>query len=187
MRFLRITLIALISISLIANYSDSAIAAASKSSKSKSHKSHGHSKSKKQATKTGGGDVWERIRLGLRIPRPRPASAGFDPIKVSLGRNLPVVTSTQVKIPAWTVQAQQGDTTRMTMVITPKKLFKGESHLLEKFRSRHVLLPQKDVSAKLNKNPEERYTRLGRARLGAKNSTVTICSSRPQCSVSEPD
>ncbi len=76
MRLLQITLIVLIGLTVSFNCHDSiAASSGTKSSKSGSrqgHKSHGRSKGKKAKSKAASGDVWDRIRYGLKIPIPEP-------------------------------------------------------------------------------------------------------------------
>ena len=80
MRSLQIALILLISAAFMLHQSDSAAASGAKHS-AKGHKARSQSKGKKRASNPNAGNVWERIRLGIRIPRPSQASAGFDQIK----------------------------------------------------------------------------------------------------------
>jgi soluble lytic murein transglycosylase-like protein len=172
MHLLRIILLAGLSLILVVNYSDPAIASgSSKSSKAsshhRSHKAHGR---KKAASKAGTGDVWERIRSGLRIPRPSPVSAGFDPIKISLVNNSSII-STQITKTNVSLHENASGAARMTTVITPKKMSQSESNTPEKLRMRQTLMPHKSAYPKSTSNPEERYTKLGRLKLGQKKST----------------
>lgn len=163
MRLLQITLIVLISLSIVVNYCDSAAASAgakaSKNNSHRGHKSHGRGKGKKHAArKAHSGDVWERIRLGLRIPRPSPASTEFAQTSVSTSKNPSSPESIKT----------------MAAAIAPKKLIGGESRLLEKFRVRQMLMPEKGGQNKMGLSPEERYTRLGRLKLAPKESSTLL-------------
>lgn len=171
MRLLQITLIVLIGFTISFNYHDSVAAAkASKSSSHQGHKSHGRSKGKKSVSKKGSGDVWERIRLGLRIPRPSPASPLFEQIASAKHLNMSA-TPDPIK-PIEVTGGTDSQSTRLTTVITPSKLFKGESQLPEKFRARHILIPQNGSRSKADIISRDKYTPLGRLKLGAKESST---------------
>ncbi|MEQ1740133.1 MAG: transglycosylase SLT domain-containing protein, partial [Methyloglobulus sp.] len=171
MRLLQITLIVLIGFTISFNYHDSVAASkASKSSSHQGHKSHGRSKGKKSVSKKGSGDVWERIRLGLRIPRPSPASPLFEQIASAKHLNMSA-TPESIK-PTGVMGGADSQSTRLTTVITPSKLFKGESQLPEKFRTRHILIPQSGSQSKTGIIPRDKYTPLGRLKLGAKESST---------------
>lgn len=165
MRSLQIALILLISAAFMLHQSDSAAASGAKHS-AKGHKARSQSKGKKRASNPNAGNVWERIRLGIRIPRPSQASAGFDQIKVPTGKNSSLSSSQTIKSVESYV-AQTDESTRLSTVIIPKKLLRGESQLPEKLRVRQVLIPN-GSQHKTGISSDERYTRLGRLKLGSK-------------------
>ena len=180
MRLLKIALIVFISSSLLAYYSDPVVAAtSSKSSKNSSHhgqKAHGRSKGKKRASKTGPSDVWERIRLGLRIPRPSPAA---DTV-VSKNKNVSLASSgsmAETIKTTGTIPSSKDESSKVTTDIAALKLVRGESQLPEKLRVRQVLMPSKSSSDKLLMGSEEKYTRLGRLKFGAKKPSTDKLSS----------
>lgn len=172
MRLLQIALTVFISLSIVVNYCDSAAAStgtkASKNNSHRHHKSHGRSKGKKHtARKTDSGDVWERIRLGLRIPRPSPVSAEFVQTIVSTSKNPSSSESIKTK---GAIRTHNGELARLTTVISPKK----ESRLLEKYRGRQMLMPKKGDQNKMGLSPGERYTQLGRLKLAPKGPSVLL-------------
>jgi soluble lytic murein transglycosylase-like protein len=178
MRLFQITLIIFISLSIVVEYSDSAAAStgakASKNNPHRGHKPHVRSKGKKHtARQTGAGDVWERIRLGLRIPRPAPASAGYGQIMLSAGKSPSAVTFESIKTMA-AIRGNINESARLTTVIGPKKLIRGESQLLEKYRARQMFLPKKGIQNKMGLSPEQRYTRLRRLKLTPKKSSSLL-------------
>jgi soluble lytic murein transglycosylase-like protein len=178
MRLLQIALIGLIGSSFVAHYSDSVAASkvdkSSKNSSQRSHKSNDHSNGKKHATKTNSGDVWERIRLGLRIPRPAPESAGSDQILTSSIRSTPTSSSESVKTTG-TTHANNDELARLTTVIALKRLLRGESQLPEKLRLRQELIPHKGGGQnKIDLSPADKYTQLGRSKLGPKGSSASL-------------
>jgi soluble lytic murein transglycosylase-like protein/LysM repeat protein len=168
MRLLNIVLAVLISSSLVANYSDSAVAATdSKSSKSSSHRghnSHGRSKGKKRLAKTGSGNVWERIRLGIRIPRPGPASTVFEQIAASRNKNLAAPSSGFINTTD-AAHAHYGESARLTTIIAPKKL---------PMRGSQVLIPHKESQIKPSLSSADKYTRLGRLKFGSKEPSTSL-------------
>lgn len=170
MRLLQITLIALVSSAFMVNYVDLATAATagkpSKNSSHQGHKSHGRSKGKKHTANANPGDVWERIRLGLRIPRPAPASAEFGQI-LALTSKSPSAASPEAITTTHTIRTHNDELARLTTVIAPKKLIRGESQLPEKLRTRHTIILQKTGQA-------DRYTQLGRLKLGPKESSISL-------------
>ncbi len=170
MRLLQIALIVLVSSSLIVHQNESIAASTGKHS-SNGHKSHGHRKGKKRVGNANSGDVWERIRLGIRIPRPSPEIAGFGQIVALKNKSLPISSTEVTKTIENTKALALGDeSTRLSTVITPKKLTIGESRLSEKLRVKHTLMPQKDSQL----STEDRYTRLGRLKLGSKESPISL-------------
>lgn len=147
----------------------SASAKSLKSSASKSVKSIGRKGKQKNSKASGPGDVWERIRNGIRIPVPNPA-AGLEDIVVSRVPLTPDLTST-------TGEASQAVSPgrRLTSIITPKKSDQvAESQLIEKLRTKHVLNPYKKSSPEQDANPQDRYTKLGRMKLGNKDKTSPL-------------
>ncbi len=168
MRLLQIVLIVLVSSSLIVHHND-AVAAATGKHTPKGHKSHGRSKGKKHAGNANPGDVWQRIRLGIRIPRPGPEAAGFAEIVALKNKSLPISSSEATKTTG-SVKTLGDESTRLTTVIAPKKLLGGESQLSEKLRIRQTLTPQKASQLGSGDN----YTRLGRLKLGAKESSISL-------------
>lgn len=164
MRLLQIALIVLVSSALIVHPNDSVAATTGKHSP-KGHKSHSRSKGKKQIAKANSGDVWERIRLGLRIPIPSSETAGFEQIVAAKNKNLSISSSQAIR----TIDAAKAigdESARLTTVITPQKLIGGGSQLLEKFRVRQTLMPQKDLA--------DKYTRLGRLKFSSKESSISL-------------
>jgi soluble lytic murein transglycosylase-like protein/LysM repeat protein len=166
MRLLQIALIVLVSSSLIVHNSDS-VAAAGKHS-SKGHKSHGRSKGKRHKADANPGDVWQRIRAGIRIPRPSPEIAGFGQIVAAKNKNLSA-SSSEVTKTTDSTKALGDESNRLTTVITPKKLIGGGSQLPEKLRLRQTLMP-KDSQL----SPADNYTRLGRLKLAPKGSSISL-------------
>jgi soluble lytic murein transglycosylase-like protein/LysM repeat protein len=166
MRLLQIALIVFVSSSLIVHNSDS-VAAAGKHS-SKGHKSHGRSKGKRHKADANPGDVWQRIRAGIRIPRPSPEIAGFGQIVAAKNKNLSA-SSSEVTKTTDSTKALGDESNRLTTVITPKKLIGGGSQLPEKLRLRQTLMP-KDSQL----SPADNYTRLGRLKLAPKGSSISL-------------
>jgi soluble lytic murein transglycosylase-like protein len=145
MRLLHIALALFISLSVVGIYGVSvASGAETKVSKIGAHRSHkAHSrKGKKTAAKSG--DVWERIRHGLRIPRPSPVSAGFDPIPIPTT----LIPTTHVNVP---------EPIRKTNVIVGHKASKNSSERLT------TVNPSQQKPLKDNLPLTGRYTRLGRS------------------------
>ncbi len=133
MRSSLISLVIFVSLSLVTSYSvPVATAAGSKSSKSAVHRgAKSHSRKGKKLS-ANSGNVWERIRLGLRIPRPSPSSAGFDHISIPLK---PTVLAIQTSEPVKEAAAvpMNGRTSRLTTVISPQKQLLKKSPLIEKY------------------------------------------------------
>ena len=176
MRLLQIILIAFISLTISVNYSDSAAATGAKTSKSswhRGHKSHGRSKGKKRASKTGVGNVWDRIRMGIRIPRPTPAFAEYDQILAGKSKNPSAAASGSIKTTG-TVHSHDNESARLTTVIAPKKLNRGQSQLPDKLRGRQMLSPQKSSQNKMGLSTTNKYTRLGRLKFGLKESSTSL-------------
>ncbi len=174
MRLLQIILIAFISLTISVNYSDSVAATATKASKSSSHsgkKSHGRSKGRRSA-KIGAGNVWDRIRLGIRIPRPAPVSAEYSQMLAANAKNLSAPSPESTKTTGISHNAKD-EIGRLNTVIAPNKLHKGELQLVEKLRARHLLSPQNNSQNKTDLRAPNRYTQLGRSKFGVKEPTST--------------
>ena len=135
---------------------------AKSSSGSKSVKNKNRKSKLKTSKQVGVGDVWERIRNGIRISVPNPV-AGLEDI------NIPktAITSAETK----TINSPTG---RLTTVIAPKKSVPAESQLSEKLRVKHVLNPYKNGSPEPDAVPEDRYTKLGRLKLGNKEKNSIL-------------
>jgi soluble lytic murein transglycosylase-like protein/LysM repeat protein len=166
MRLLQIALIVLVSSSLIVYHNDS-VAAAGKHS-SKGHKSNGRGKGKRHKADANPGDVWQRIRAGIRIPRPSPEIAGFGQIVAAKNKNLSA-SSSEVTKTTESPKELGTESSRLTSVITPKKLIGDGSQLSEKLRVRQTLMP-KDSQL----SPADNYTRLGRLKLAPKGSSISL-------------
>lgn len=168
MRLIYVVLLVFMSTLLIESYTHNAIAS-SKSNARSSHKSH----SRKKSVARGPTDVWERIRAGLRIPRPGPASPLLEEIaaaKHTTVAGIPDSINTTSTTDVTTGTAKP----RISSVIIPKSN-KTDASLADKSRTRHVLMPHK--ADNLNQNADNslnKYTRLGRQKLGHKESTILL-------------
>lgn len=139
------------------------------SAEAKTHKSRNVGKSKKRSTTSANpGNVWERIRSGIRIPVPNPA-AELENIKISNQSNSNPASSVQTK-PTLSESPQDGATGRVTTLITGNKLPKIDSRLSEKLRIRQVLIPHKSDTVSSASDSEAKYTKLGKMLLGSKKS-----------------
>jgi soluble lytic murein transglycosylase-like protein len=118
--------------------------------------------SRKKSSKAGVGDVWARIRAGIRIPVPNPAS-GIETITVAA----PPSSISGISIRA-SKTADTKETDRLTTVI-PSDKSKEESSLTDKSRIRQILMPKKSsVSKQLPASNQ--YTELGRTKLASKEN-----------------
>lgn len=158
-RFCQITLFILISLALAISHYE-AYAAKGKVSR----------KGKRQVSS---GDVWERVRRGLRIPTLGTTYNGVDAISAApRGATrkplAPIAANVSETTPAI---AENNDKTRLTTVISPKRPLPGESQLSEKLRSRRTINPTNSKLFKKDSDPYAKYTPLGRLRLAAKNKS----------------
>ncbi len=157
MRLSRIILSLLISASLVVSYQDTFAAKTRKSGR-------------KAGKAIGPGDVWERVRHGLSIPTLGAAYHGIDAIAAaSTPRNRLASMPQDAKTAPVIDSAGGDDSSRLTTVIAPKKLFKGESQLPEKLRPKQQEAFMSKISGLYKKDiSQNRYTELGRKRLGQK-------------------
>jgi soluble lytic murein transglycosylase-like protein len=166
MRLLQTALIVLISSSLIFHPNDSG-AAAGKHGLSE-RKARSHSGGKKQASRPSSIDVWDRIRLGIRIPRPNPASTEPFQAVGPKSRNLPPLALEYLKtndIIRTADEALAGLTTQKVNKIPQT----ATTQLSEKLRVRQVIIPQKSHSKNNSVlSSEEKYTPLGRLKFAQK-------------------
>ncbi|WP_411727928.1 transglycosylase SLT domain-containing protein [Methyloglobulus sp.] len=174
MRLLQIVLIVFISLSIVVNYCDSAAAStgakASKNNSHRGHKSHGRSKGKKHtARKTDSSDVWERIRLGLKIQRLAPALTGSGQSFATKYQHL----SGSIGITG-SIRIHNDGLSRLTTGIAPKKLLRGESRLPQKLRARQALMSKKEVQSNTGLRPADKYTRLRRLKRGPKVPSTSL-------------
>lgn len=138
------------------------------SAEAKTHKAHSGGKNKKRLSKSvNPGNVWERIRAGIRIPIPSPA-AGLENITVAMSnpKNSTPVTSSQV-ISSLDSPVQEAAPER---VATRIKLPNSDANFSEKPRVRQVLMPHKsDAAVSKESDLASKYTAKGRLLLGAKS------------------
>lgn len=173
MRLLQITLLVLVSSSLIVHYDESVAASVGKHSSR--HKSHGRSKGKTHKADANPGDVWQRIRAGIRIPRPGPGIAGFGQIVAAKNKNLSTSSSESITTTG-IIRTHNDGSERLTTVIAPNKLLRGQSQLPEKLRARQVLILQKESQAKTGLGSADKYTRLGRLRFGSQEPSASLAA-----------
>lgn len=138
------------------------------SAEAKGHKSAKTGKGKKQTTKSvNPGNVWERIRSGIRIPVPNPA-AGIEDIVASSHIGSISIPSIRIN-PSANGSTQNGVTDgRVATVINKIKISKFDSKLSEQLRIRHVLMPHENGGDPSGTDPDSKYTKLGRLLLGSK-------------------
>jgi soluble lytic murein transglycosylase-like protein len=164
MRLLKIALIVFVSSSLVAYNGD--VLAGFKGSKSSKSSHRGKSHDRKGKAKADSGDVWARVRAGIRIPRPSPASDGFGELPV-LAAKKPFGASAARDVKTMDVlRIADEELARLNTVITPKKLPQGESQLPEKLKIRQVITG--GDKTKTDISHEDRYTPLGRLRFAKK-------------------
>jgi soluble lytic murein transglycosylase-like protein len=147
-------------------------------------------KSKQQVSS---GDVWERVRRGLRIPTLGTTYDGIDAISapprgVTRKPLTPIATNASETTSA--IDANS-DKPRLTTIIAPKKPVAGESQLSEKLLSRHTINATNSKLFKKDSDPYAKYTPLGRLRLAAKNKSGSTDkpaekSAKPQASAEKP-
>ena len=171
MRSLQIALLVFISLSLVSYNSDSLAAKGSRSSKSSSHKGKLGRKGKAKADV---GDVWARIRQGIRIPRPSPASEGFGELPALTTKKSSGLSSSKTAKKTDALHIADEEMTRLTTIITPKKLPKGESRLSDNLYIKQSDINEKDGSENsADLNAEKRYTPLGRLRFAKKEPSTS--------------
>ena len=164
LKILQIALVLILSAGICVNYSDVLAAKIVKSAK----------KSKRQ---TGAGDVWQRVRQGLRIPVFGPTYAGVDALLNAASAPIAIraKTSSETNNPEGNSTALPPNATggkRLTTVIARKAGNPEEPQLADKLRSRHVISPKNSHLFKSDATPEERYTVLGRAKLAPKSYLI---------------
>ncbi len=151
MRLLLLALNILISVSLSINAPELAAATSAKPSKSKGQKLYRAHFNKKSPTNPG--DVWERIRLGMKIPHPIAMQ-----VQASEKNNSLNIDGLSLGLAA----ASGTPSASMKMREAPSGIDSvAESHL--------KVLPHK-LSA-----PTNNYTELGRLRLGSKSPAIVSC------------
>lgn len=132
------------------------------SAEAKPHKARISGKAKKtSAKKAGPGDVWERIRAGIRIPVP---SVAYGIVDIGTPRNVqsvPLIQSLRNKV-ANSAEVAAGDQgKRVTTVISPRKPPDVATTSPEKLRVRQVLKPA-SATPKSEDVDKQRYTAKGR-------------------------
>jgi len=175
MRLLQTALIVLISSSLIFHPNDSD--AASGKHGLKVHKARSHSGGKKQVSRASSIDVWDRIRLGIRIPRPSPASTEPFQTVTPKNKNLPPLSLEHVKTndiiraadEALVGLSDKKTTNRPTETAT----------LSEKLRIRQVISPGQILNEnKTALSLEGKYTPLGRLKFAPKDDLSSSLNDR---------
>lgn len=177
MRILKFALVILISSSLVAYNSDTfAASKGAKSSKSSSHRGKSHSRSKGRA-KAGSGDVWARIRAGIRIPRPSLATDAFGALPVPTIQKSSGSASRDVKTTD-ALRIADDQSARLSTILSPRKILKAESQLPEKLRAGPALNSEKGGNEnKLDLTVDEKYTPLGRLKFAKKESSDSATES----------
>jgi Transglycosylase SLT domain/LysM domain len=143
----------------------------------KVHKSRTSGKSKKHTKQSANpGNVWERIRSGIRIPVPNPA-AGIETIVVSPVERTPSPVLSSVQIKSNSIGSNLNETTEQTATDrntgnSPKM----EAKISEKPRVRQVLIPHKSEATLSSPDSDEKYTKLGHLLLGSKKSESPLTS-----------
>ena len=173
MRLLQIALIMFVSSSLVV-YNGDVLAKGTKSSKS-SHRGKSHGR--KAKAKADSGDVWARIRQGIRIPRPSPAADGFGELPALTTKKSSGLSAKAAKTKdALRIADDEG--LRLSTVIMPKKSLKDESRLSEKLYIKQSAINAKDGNENsADLNPEKRYTPLGRLRFAKKEPSASATES----------
>jgi soluble lytic murein transglycosylase-like protein len=182
MRLIKSALIVSLCSSLIVYNSNCLASIGSKSSISGSHsgkKMNGRSKGKSQKAKTGPGDVWARIRLGIRIPRPGPASEGYTEVQGTTIKKTMGSSSKGSKTTDAFLFADE-EIARLTTVINPKKSSKNKSQLIENTRINQVIGSKADGNEiQENENFDKKYTALGRLRFAKTGKAIPVAEKLP--------
>lgn len=171
MKLLKLTLIVFICTAYLFFNGDTLAATkggrAGKASAHRGHKAHSRSKGR---VKPGAGDVWVRIRQGIRIPRPSPAPEGFGELSAVPISKPSSLTANQDQT---TDGLQAAETLgRLNTVISPNKNPKLEPSASEKLRVRQFLnVENNGKSSKDGLDPGEKYTPLGKLRFAKKDPT----------------
>ena len=165
MQLLKLTLIVFLCTAFLSFNGDTLAASkgakAGKSSQHRGHKAYGRSKGK---AKAGAGDVWVRIRQGIRIPRPSPAPESFGVLPaVSLNKSSAFAAKTTDGLKA------ADELGRLNTVISPNKNPMDEPTLKDKMRVRQFLNAEKSGKSNIESNTQEKYTPLGKLRFAKKD------------------
>ena len=153
-----IVLVIIVGSAMMSVYSRPAAASSSHKMSKTSHKS------KKNIPKsTSPGNVWERIRMGIRIPKPKPLPEGFGQIQPITNHN---ITGALANTSKTTVNKMGLEDDLANQFVQPssdrQRPVEDKSKVIEKFRIRHIISPKKSAQVALEPKPEERYTKLGR-------------------------
>ena len=132
-----------------------------------------HKAGRKGKAAAGSGEVWSRVRQGLRISVLGPPYEGADAL-IAAAAN-PVTSKTGPGIMVASNEDNSGlslsqtdNPARLTTVISANGLFKNGSQLPENLRDKQIINPKNSRLFKNNLNPEEKYTALGRLKLAPK-------------------
>ncbi|MBK8816551.1 MAG: transglycosylase SLT domain-containing protein [Methylococcaceae bacterium] len=171
MRLTKLTLIVFIFTTISIHFPSIVISNAD----AKVHKSRTSGKSKKHTKQSANpGNVWERIRSGIRIPVPNPA-AGIETIVASpvARTNSSVLSSVRIN----SNSANRNETAeQITTGSNNGNASKSELKISEKLRVRQVLMPHKSEANLSSPDSEAKYTKLGRLLLGSKKSESQLTS-----------
>ncbi len=117
---------------------------------------------RKAKKNTGPGNVWDRVRSGLRIPIPGPSPYGDEPLAILSGPSAQTGSGAPNKPD--NSASTSNKTGRKSSVIIPKKLASGES------RGGQLLAPHKKDQVEIASSDvvKDRYTALGRQILSPK-------------------
>lgn len=164
MRIIKLILIVFVFSAVSVHYSNAMVSTA----EAKTRKAHSGGKNKKRSSKSvNPGNVWERIRSGIRIPIPNPA-AGLENITVTTpnpNNSIPISSPQALSSPD--SPAQEATPERVSTRI---KLPKIDSNLSEKLRVRQVLMPHRSNGvASTEADSGSKYTAKGRMLFGPKS------------------
>lgn len=161
MRLLQIVIISIMCTSIAVYHGE--VTAAGK------HKTKAHGRKAKKAV--GPGDVWDRVRSGLRIPIPGPSPYGNETLAILPDSNADGLSNTDVPDKsAKTIAATNEKTGSKSSVIIPKKTVSGKGKTSDANRVRQVLTlsKQNETAVIANDSAKSRYTALGRQLLSPK-------------------
>ncbi len=136
-----------------------------------------HKVSRKGKRQVGAGDVWERVRQGLKISTLGSTYEGIEAMGTVSHTASPrkPLTSSATEVAELSIPNNAtGEKPRLLTVISPKKLIVGESQLLAKLRSKQTISPYNSKLFKKDLEPSEKYTVLGRLRLAPKNTLAPL-------------